>query len=201
MPRGIEAAEAKGQLYGFLSSLFLLGPSDDQVRRLTEILQILQLPPLSTCSLDDLTREYYYLFVVPNPRYVRPYESVYRDSIRIEFVGSTELGTPSTTKRIKGLLMGESTRDVARYYREAGVYPSTELPDHVGNELFFLGYLADKSRASFGQEAAELGRLYDEFRIEHPLRWFGKLKGRVNKEDATGYYRSAISVADALLRS
>lgn len=201
MPRGIVAAEVKGRLYGFLSSLFLLGPSDDQVRRLTEILQILQLPPLSTCSLDDLKREYYYLFVVPNPRYVRPYESVYRDSIRIEFVGSTELGTPSTTKRIKGLLMGESTRDVARYYREAGFYPSTELPDHVGNELFFLGYLVDKSRASFGQEAAKLGRLYDEFRSEHPLRWFGKLKGRVNKEDATGYYRSAISVTDALLRS
>jgi len=64
-----------------------------------------------------------------------------------------------------------------------------------------LGYLVSKSRATCGQEAEHLGRLYDEFRIKHPLRWFGKLRTRVNKEDGTGYYRSAVSIADALLHS
>lgn len=200
MPRRMMDKDAKGKLYAFLSSLFLLGPSEDQVERLKEVLKVLKLPLTGSWSVDELKREYYDLFVVPNPRYVRPYESVYRDRIPLDFVGNPELGMPPRRKHIKGLLMGESTRDVLRFYREAGVYPSAELPDHLGNELSFLGYLAGKESETSGEEAASFRRLHDDFKKNHPLKWIRKLEKKVEKEDRTGYYRSALMITHALLQ-
>jgi TorA maturation chaperone TorD len=200
MSRRLIDTEAKGNLYAFLSSLFLLEPSEDRAARLREVLKILKLPLAGPWSVDELKREYYDLFSVPNPRYVRPYESVYRDRMPIDFVGNPELGMPPRRKYIRGLLMGESTRDVLRYYRAAGVYPSAELPDHLGNELSFLGYLAGKESETSGEKAADFKRLSADFKKNHPLKWIGKVKKRVEKEDRTGYFRSALAITHALLQ-
>ncbi|MFN3481209.1 MAG: molecular chaperone, partial [Thermodesulfovibrionales bacterium] len=164
--------DVKGRLYAFLSSLFIMEPSKGHVHDLRDIMNILGFPDLKLCRIGELTREYYDLFVVPNPRYVRPYESVYRDRIPIDFVGNPEQGLMPRRRYIRGLLMGRSTMDVLRYYREAGVYPSTDLPDHLGNELAFLSYLLKKAK-EVGSESDKFLRLYEKFKKDHPLKWIG----------------------------
>lgn len=192
-------AKLKAELYAFLSSVFLLGPSEDQVKGLRAILRILKIPPLSPFSLEGLKREYLDLFSVPNQRYVRPYESVYRDRIPIEFAGNPELGTPARRKYMRGLLMGKSARDVLRCYKAVGVYPSRELPDHIGNELSFLGYLAEREGTACREEAMRLRKSREDFIRRHPLKWIGKLEKEISKHDRTGYYTRAVSVAHAVL--
>lgn len=193
--------DVKGRLYAFLSSLFITEPSKGLVRDLRDIMNILGFPDMKVCSIEELTREYYDLFVVPNPRYVRPYESVYRDRIPLEFVGNPEAGLMPKRKYVKGLLMGKSTRDVLRYYREAGVYPSTDLPDHLGNEIAFLGYLLKKAKEISDSESEKFLRLYIDFKKNHLLKWIGKIIKRVKDVESTGYYSSALLLTQSLLHT
>lgn len=191
--------DVKGRLYAFLSSLFITEPGKGHVHDLRDILNILGFPDLKVCSIGELTREYYDLFVVPNPRYVRPYESVYRDRIPLDFAGNPETGLMPKRKYIKGLLMGRSTRDVLRYYREAGVYPSADLPDHLGNEIAFLGYLLKKAKEISDSESEKFVHLYVEFKKNHLLKWIGKIVKRVKEVECTGYYSSALLLTQSLL--
>lgn len=189
-----------GRLCAFLSSIFLTEPNKGHVQALTEILNILNFEGPKLRRFEGLRREYYDLFVVPNPRYVRPYESVYRDRIPIDFLGNQKPSLTGGRKYIRGLLMGRSTRDVLRYYKEAKVSHSIDLPDHIGNEIAFLGYLLKKAKESTGSESDKFLSLYDQFRKNHLLKWIGKLIKRVKEFEYTGYYSSALLLTQSLLR-
>lgn len=201
MPRQIMDIDVKGRLYAFLSSLFITEPTKAHVHDLRDIMNILGFPDIKVCSTGELKREYYDLFVVPNPRYVRPYESVYRDRIPLDFVGNPEIGQMTKRKYVRGLLMGKSTRDVLRYYGEVGVYPATDLPDHLGNEIAFLGYLLKRAKEISDSESEKFLRLYDEFKKNHPLKWIGKIIKKVKEVERTGYYSSAILLTQSLLHN
>lgn len=200
MPQ-ITDTDVMGRLYAFLSSLFLIEPGKGHIHDLRDVLNILGFLDLKVSSPEELKREYYDLFVVPNPRYVRPYESVYRDRIPVDFAVNPEMGLMPKRKYIKGLLMGRSTRDVLRYYREAGVYPSTDLPDHIGNEIAFLGYLLKKAKKISDSESEKFLRLYVEFKRNHLLKWIGKILKRVKEVECTGYYSSALLLTQSLLHN
>jgi len=186
-------------IYAFLASLFLTAPTEEQFERLRGILEIFKLPPLKSLALEEVKREFYDLFVVPNPKYVRPYESVYRDKILMESAGDTESGKPLKNKSIRGLLMGKSTLGVIQHYRSAGMYPVSGLPDHIGNELSFLASLAMKKGSAAPEEAIRLGKIEKDFKKKHVMKWIGKLEKKVSRNDRTGYYQAAVATAQCLL--
>jgi TorA maturation chaperone TorD len=73
--------------------------------------------------LNDLAEEYAALFLVPGG--IPPYESV----------------------RLHGMLNQKPSWEVEEFYRKCGLVVREEcriLPDHLGMELDFMGYLAEK---------------------------------------------------------
>ena len=137
------------------------------------------------------------LFVVPNSRYVAPYESAYRDHWLLpEHPGKD--GSPQVLKR---LLMGESTLAVRRCFLEAGVEPIEDLPDHISNELRLMAHLwsgeAQEARGGNGR----LEELKSELRDEHLLKWVGELRSKVSEHDRLGFYSAALHVVERVLEN
>jgi TorA maturation chaperone TorD len=141
-------------------------------------------------ALKDLQREYMDLFVVPNPRYVAPYESVFRDSWSNPVEGGAS---------ISGLLLGESSLAVQRCYDEAGVAPEDELPDHVAIELQFMAWLWALQAAPESGDVAAIAELRGRFRSDHVARWIADLRGRVAERDRLGFYAAALRVTEAVI--
>lgn len=104
--------------------------------------------------LNDLAEEYAALFVVSGG--IPPYESA----------------------RLKGLLCQEPASEVEEFYRRCGLVIKEDhriLPDHLGIELEFMGYLTDKeSRAWMDgdeKEALKWRSLQKEFFGKHINNW------------------------------
>ena len=188
----VDAAEARARasVYVFLASLFHSLPTEDSVRAVREMAGGLQIEDPGPFVLKDLEREYMDLFVVPNPRYVAPYESVFRDS----WSNPVEGGAP-----IKGLLMGDSSLAVRRCYDEAGVAPEDELPDHVATELQFMAWLWALQAEPESSDVAAIAELRSRFRDNHVARWIADLRGRVAERDRLGFYAAALRVTEAVI--
>jgi TorA maturation chaperone TorD len=183
-------ARARASVYVFLASLFHTPPTEDSVRAVREMAGGLEIEDPGPFALDDLEREYMDLFVVPNPRYVAPYESEFRDS----WSNPVEDGAP-----IRGLLMGDSSLAVRRCYDEAGVAPADELPDHIATELQFMAWLwALQANPETGDMSA-IADLRSRFRANHVARWIADLRGRVAERDRLGFYAAALQVAEAVI--
>lgn len=194
-------AKAQADTYAFLSSVFLSEPDNKQVEGLREVITIMKRPPLKPFTFDELKRAYFNLFVIPNPCYTKPYESVFMDKIPVEFIGNPEQGIRPGTKYIKGLLMGKSAHDVIKFYKQEGFYPERELPDHIGNELAFLAYLYIKESESPDGSAIRFRKLQEDFKKQHVLRWIGRLEKIVARNDKTGYYENAVAITHTLLKA
>jgi TorA maturation chaperone TorD len=190
----VDAAEARARasVYAFLASLFHSLPTEDSVRAVREMAGGLEIEDPGPFALKELEREYMDLFVVPNPRYVAPYESVFRDS----WSNPVEDGAP-----IRGLLMGDSSLAVQRCYDEAGVAPEDELPDHVSTELRFMGWLWEQQAERESGDAAAIAELRIRFRADHVARWIADLRGRVAERDRLGFYAAALRVTEAVIES
>ncbi len=103
--------------------------------------------------LNDLAEEYAALFIVPGG--IPPYESV----------------------RLHGMLNQKPSWEVEEFYRRCGLVVKEEsrmLPDHIGMELEFMGYLAGKEgdarRNGDEKEAAKWFGLQREFFQSHISR-------------------------------
>jgi TorA maturation chaperone TorD len=185
-------ARARASVYAFLASVFHSLPTEDSVRAVREMAGGLEIEDPGPFVLNDLEREYMDLFVVPNPRYVAPYESVFRDS----WSNPVEGGAP-----IRGLLMGDSSLAVRRCYDEAGVAPADELPDHVATELQFMAWLWALQAAPESGDVAAIAELRSRFRADHVARWIADLRGRVAERDRLGFYAAALRVTEAVIES
>lgn len=190
----VDAAEARARanVYAFLASLFHSLPTEDSVRAVREMAGGLQIEDPGPFVLEELVREYMDLFVVPNPRYVAPYESVFRDS----WSNPVEDGAP-----IRGLLMGDSSLAVKRCYDKAGVASADELPDHVATELRFIAWLWERQAEGESGDVAAIAQLRSRFRADHVARWIADLRGRVAERDRLGFYTAALRVTEAVLQS
>lgn len=188
----VDAAEARARanVYAFLASLFHSLPTEDSVRAVREMAGGLEIEDPGPFALKDLEREYMDLFVVPNPRYVAPYESVFRDS----WSNPVEGGAP-----IRGLLMGDSSLAVQRCYDEAGVAQQDELADHVATELRFMAWLWEQQAERESGDAAAIAQLRSRFRADHVARWIADLRGRVAERDRLGFYAAALRVTEAVI--
>jgi TorA maturation chaperone TorD len=195
-----EAAAERVRIYGFLAGVFCSAPTAESVHAVSQMALTLGISCPEGLSLGELEREFMDLFVVPNPRYVAPYESVYRDRWLLEPASGTEAGMGPAPLVMERLLMGESTMAVRQAYLQVGVLPEEDLPDHIANELRFMAHLWAREAEADG-EAPALADLRQRFREEHLLKWIGQLRERVAERDRLGYYCVALEVAEAVLRN
>jgi len=194
-----EAVAERVRIYGFLAGVFCSAPTAESVHAVSQMALTLGISCPVGLSLSELEREFMDLFVVPNPRYVAPYESVYRDRWLLEPASGTEPGKGPAPLVMERLLMGESTMAVRQAYLQAGVLPEEDLPDHIANELRFMAHLWAREAEADG-EAAGLADLRQRFREEHLLKWIGQLREKVAERERLGYYRVALEVAEAVLQ-
>ena len=191
---------ARANVYNFLASVFSSHPTPDSVIGLRQMAETLGLPCPADGSLSELDREYMELFVVPNPRYVAPYESVFRDQWLLPTTLKRGMNPGEASKTIKGLLMGESTEQVRQAYLEAGVLPTAELPDHLANELRFMAHLWSREADSSPDDSATWAAQRAAFRDGHLLKWIGDLRARLSESDRLGFYPAALNIVEAVLR-
>ena len=192
-------ALARADVYRFLADVFTSHPTRESARRLSGLAAEFGVDCPDGLSPGKLEREYMDLFVAPNPRYVAPYESVFRDRWLVPAALKPWSDPGEASLAIKGLVMGESTLAVQQCYVDAGLAPEHDLPDHVGNELRFMAYLWTLQAEAPPDEAARTAELREEFRREHLLKWTGDLRVRIAQSDRLGYYRSAIETAEGVL--
>ena len=193
-------ARARASIYSFLAGVFTSHPTLDSVRAVRELAAALRIPWSSDPSLSELDQEYMALFVVPNPRHVAPYESVFRDRWLLPATLRPGSNPGEAGITIKGLVMGESTLAVRRCYLAAGLLPEEGLPDHIGNELRFLAYLWAREAEAPPSEAQSLVEQRARFCQEHVLRWTGELRDRIAESDRLGYYRTALQIVEDVLQ-
>lgn len=192
---------AKAETYNFLAEILSSHPTEESVRAMCQMGKELGIPCHSDFSLEELDREYMDLFIVPNPRYVAPYESVFRDEWPLPSVLPRRSNPGETGTKIKGLLMGESTLKVRNTYLQAGVCPAKDLPDHIGNELRFIAYTWLREAEAPADEAASWRKLRENFRREHLLKWIGEIRQKIAERDGLGYYRLALQAVEAVLQT
>lgn len=194
-------AEARACIYAFLARVFRSHPTDGSVRALAEMATALGIASPTNVALDALDREYTELFVVPGPRYVAPYESVFRDRWQVPAVLKRGSNPGEGVRMIKGLLMGESTLAVRQSYLDAGVLPDEDLPDHIANELRFLAYLWQQAARCPADQVAVVHERCARFRHEHVLTWIGQLRQKVAAVERLGFYSAALAVAEVTLEA
>ena len=195
-----QEAKATADVYRFLATVFTTHPTQESVDAVRRIAGELGIACKKDFDLSQLDREYMALFVVPNPRYVAPYESVFRDRWLLPVAPKAGVPDGATSVMIKGLVMGESTLAVQACYRQAGVAPKEELPDHIGNELRFIGYLWEREAESPPHEAAMIAGWRTTFHDEHVMKWIGQLRHRLAESDDMGYYRVVVQIAETVLQ-
>lgn len=124
---------------------------------------------------EALQVEYARLFVGPYEVEAPPYGSVYLDEGRT--------------------VMGASTQEAARFYREEGLAIASEfreLPDHISAELEFLSFLITQGigalEAGDAQEFLRLGRQQGRFLGDHLLRWAPSLCRRIEEHTGEPYF-------------
>jgi TorA maturation chaperone TorD len=214
-------AEARGNMYRFLSAVYLGPPTPDLVRRVVDADFLDELSSLfgeeavaalrefaatahPTEDLGSLKQEYMDLFAVPTGRYVTPFEDVYR-------------GTTADGKQERGPLLGVRAIAVRRRYRQAGAEMDRdckELPTHIGVELSFMGFLCESEAAAIRSEtrhalpheeqgnvpqSTEYRKLQMRFLQEHLNDWFPQLSRSIQANAKSHFYRGLAMITEEFL--
>lgn len=130
-------------------------------------------------DVEKLSRDYARLFVGPFKTLAPPYGSVYMET--------------------DGVLMGESTADVLRWYKEDGMKNTLhEPPDHIIVELEYLHFLVTGAvnTASDGlfEECSRYLMREHSFLSSHPARWVPAFTSRMEAHAETDFYGSLADV-------
>jgi TorA maturation chaperone TorD len=214
-------AEARGNMYLFLASVYLRPPNQALVRHITakdflkELSWLFGIEALGhlkkiattghcTKNVAALKQDYMDLFAVPTGRYVTPFEDVYREK--------TVEG-----KQERGPLMGERAVAVRRIYREAGAEMDRdckELPTHIGVELSFMSFLCEREAEAIRHEESDalLNQMekmvmdsirYRELQIrflqEHLNAWFPQLCQSIQANAKSQFYKGLTLIAEEFL--
>ena len=196
-------AAGRARTYGALSALYIAAPSKD----LAEMIRAGGLAaqdsssPLGAAASDltaffreaavpglenELAAEYTRLFVLPSG--VLPHEAIYLDE----------------NKRLGGRV----TAGVRRYYEDAAAKLTNaclELPDHIGVELEFMGFLCG-IEAQLREQADAAGlqkclEIQHGFLTEHLLRWHQPFCAKVLASSNSGAYRALANLTIAFLEA
>ena len=196
---GLAATRWWAQVYGLLALGYHSSVDADQLDRITaceglaaEVEQVGMAGLLSDLSrharetdAECLRQDFDDLFVVPGPKYVTPYESVYRD------------GSIDVSGRATSLVYGPSTRAVCAFYDRIGLkieQDYSELPDYVGLEMACMEYLyvreADYLEAMDESSARAAADFRESFCWMHLAKWIPDLERRIREQAETAYYRT-----------
>lgn len=189
--------EGRAMLYGFLAGVFGSPPTAESQRALFEMAAVLDIECPRELPVSELEREFMDLFVVPNSRYVAPYESAYRD----RWLLPPGPGMDAVEQSVGGLLMGESALAVRQFFLAAGVLPSQDLPDHFSNELRLMSHLWSCEAREAPGGTGRLAEIRSKLRDDHLLMWLGELRGKVSKQDRLGFYSAALRVVERVLEN
>lgn len=134
--------------------------------------------------LNDLAEEYAALFIVPGG--IPPYESV----------------------RLEGLLNQKSAFEVEEFYKKCGLIIKddfTVMPDHIGMELEFMSYLANKEADSLinniGDDAKKWFDFQKEFFEGHISRWAFRFLQDLEKFTFHLFYKGAARLTQRFLET
>lgn len=132
-----------------------------------------QFPGRDTTRLE-LDKEYTRLFVAAYPKVVAPpYSSIYLN---------------------EGLVWGQSTSEVIKLYKSAGLDISIDfhdIPDHIAAELEFLSYLILEQQRVDRADTGLTGMLASvekQFLADHFLRWTPSFLSRVVENSRCVFY-------------
>ncbi len=189
-------SKGRSRVYQFLSRLFLkeVTPELLDVLLKEEIKEELYsldidiskiLPDIPQDRLlDELAEEYAALFIVPGG--IPPYESV----------------------RLEGQLYQKSAFEVEGFYKNCGLLIKDSFilfPDHIGMELEFMGYLADKEADallnSIMDEAEKWLELQKEFFEVHLGKWAFKFLQDMEKCAFHPFYRGIAELTQKFLET
>ena len=214
-------AEARGNLYRFLSNVYLRPLNRELLRPIVDKgfleglsalfgeesvanLKTFAASPHVDKDLASLKQEYMGLFAVPTGQYVAPFEDVYR-------------GESVNGEQHRGPLLGERAVAVKRIYREAGAEMDRvckELPTHIGVELSFMSFLCERQAAALrieqgveplGQDEEQVmhsvtcHELQTRFLQDHLTAWFPQLHRSIQANTKSSLYRGLAQVTEALL--
>ena len=206
-----ELAEAQARIYHFVARFCVSAPDDEFIQALMDesVLEaiseclsedvLLELKALKdgwddSYDLKKLRQDYWGLFDVPGKRYLAPYESVYRKE------GRDRYGQPT------GMLYGPSTAAVIRHYQQAGMQVSQDfldLPDHIGVELEFVGYLYEQEANAWYANEIDKAWQYQQWREaflqEHLGVWISALAEKMAEYARTPLYRAAALILRSLI--
>jgi TorA maturation chaperone TorD len=200
-------AQARCGIYTHLSAAFREPPTDEMIEALTEASSLAETKQLfgesvaialdqcaSSLAGDDAERtarsEFMNLFKVPGGQYVTPYESV--------FLGTRRVGG----NEVSGLLAGQSSVDVQKWYRLAALDISPEfkeLPDHIAIEFGYLAHLCRKERGfAESDDEARLVRAWEmerDFVAAHIMPWIGPLRDKIRERSQHPYFAAIAELA------
>ena len=214
-------AVARGNMYRFLSAIYLQAPTKDLVLNVidAEFLEDLAalfsgspVPELNnyagSVDLENdfaaIQQDYMDMFAVPAGRYVTPFEDVYR-------------GTRMDGNQERGPLLGVQAIAVKIMYRIAGAEMDRackELPTHIGVELAFMNYLCDSEAAAINDGRATVPpdeetstessisiyrELQRRFLQAHLNDWFPQLNQAIQEKATTPFYRALAQVTEEFI--
>lgn len=128
-------------------------------------------------SVDELKIEYTRLFVGPFALPAPPYGSVYLDDGR--------------------RLMGDSTIDAVRRYREVGIEMDPvqhDVPDHIAVELEFMAYLLHLEQVAAADDDAVEKALerQESFLEKHLCAWVPIFAEKVEQDTESAFYHELV---------
>lgn len=189
-------SKGRSRVYQFLSQLFLKEVTPEMLdvflkEETKEALHSLDIdiskivPDIPQDRLlDELAEEYAALFIVPGG--IPPYESV----------------------RLEGQLYQKSAFEVEEFYTKCGLVLRDDhsiFPDHLGLELFFMGYLADKEADSLinrtGDDSEKWLELQKEFFEVHLGKWVFKFLQDMEKCAFHPFYRGIAELTQRFLET
>jgi len=192
-------ARTMAEVCAFLAGVLSAPPTEESAGAVARMASALGIACPGDVATATLERDYADLFVVPNPRYVAPYESVYRDRWEVPGAFRSADGGAEGSATGKGLLMGESTLRVRRLQLEAGLQPQRDLPDHVANEMWLLAHLWKKEAEATPADRPEWARRRVQFSNEHLQQWLGDLAAKVRQNQRVGIYGATLEIAQAVI--
>lgn len=132
---------------------------------------------------EELLKEYSRLFLGPFQLEAPPFGSVYLES--------------------EGRMMGDSTADAKRMYRESGLEMASDFqspPDHVIAELEFLAFLGLQELESREQQDRGFFRhKREQFLQSHVGAWFPLFADKVEQNTQMAFYRDLSRLTRRLL--
>jgi TorA maturation chaperone TorD len=205
-------AEARGNMYLFLSCVYLQPPKRALVRSIVEkeflehasslfnpkaVVFLKKFAAVAEIEKNfaSLKQEYMDIFVVPTGQYVTPFEDAY----------------------LRKTAAGERAVAVRRMYLKAGAEKDLtfkKFPTHIGAELSFMGFLCEREAVAIRSEkggppwdqkkrkatdSIRYRELQIRFLQEHLNAWFPQLNRSIQAKAKSQFYRGLALITEEFL--